>query len=236
MELVADCARCVGLCCVLLPFSTSADFAFDKAAGTACRHLRADHRCDIHARLREEGMRGCVAYDCFGAGQTVTQSGRIEDFHVVGQLHEIAWYLADAADRGADVAGLMAATEALAGAPKPTTDGVRALRARVSPALRAVAEDARAAYDATLDAAGADLIGADLRGRDLRGADLRGALLIEADLRGVALTDADLLGADLRGAALTDADLSRALFVTHRQLGAVRLLPGQEGTPPRLRT
>lgn len=235
MELTADCARCVGLCCVLLPFARSADFAFDKEAGEPCRHLSGDHRCDIHARLREEGMRGCVAYDCFGAGQAVTETGRVDVFHVVEQVHEIAWYLAGAADRGADVAALEAEAEDLAASESPTTEQADALRSRVAPVLREVADTARAPYALPMGAAGADLVGADLRDADVRGADLRGALLIEADLRGVDLTDADLLGADLRGASLAGADLSRALYVTRRQLGSVRAAPDPEGRPPRLR-
>ena len=226
----------MGLCCVVLPFARSADFAFDKASGEPCRHLAADHRCRIHDRLREEGMRGCVAYDCFGAGQSVTQTDRVEAFHEVEQVHEIAWYLTEAVDRGADAAGLLSEAEALAAAPHPTAAEVDDLRSRVAPVLRAVAEAARAPYDAPLAAAGSDLVGADLRGEDLRGADFRGALLIEADLRSADLTDADLLGADLRGADLGGADLSRALYVTRRQLGAATSLPDQEGTPPRLRT
>jgi hypothetical protein len=235
VELTADCSRCVGLCCVLLPFARSADFAFDKAAGEPCRHLAGDHRCRIHDRLREEGMRGCVAYDCFGAGQAVTQTGRVEAFHEVEQVHEIGWYLTEALDRGADAAGLLAETERLA-AVRPRLGEVEALRARVAPVLRTVAEAVRAPYDDPLVAAGTDLAGADLRREDLRGADLRGALLIEADLRAVDLTDADLLGADLRGANLGGADLSRALYVTRRQLGSVRIRPELEGTPARLRT
>ena len=119
---------------------------------------------------------------------------------------------------------------------RPRPEEVEALRARVAPVLRAVAESARAPYDDPLAAAGTDLVGADLRGEDLRGADLRGTLLIGADLRGVDLTDADLLGADLRGADLSGADLSRALFVTRRQLGSARIAPHAQGTPARLRT
>ena len=129
----------------------------------------------------------------------------------------------------------VADTERLAAA-RPRPEEVGALRARVAPVLRAVAEAVRAPYDAPLVAAGTDLAGTALRGEDLRGADLRGALLIEADLRGVDLTDADLLGADLRGANLSGADLCRALFVTRGQLGSVRIRPELEGTPARLRT
>ena len=235
MELTADCSRCVGLCCVVLPFSRSADFAFDKPAGTPCRHLAADHRCGIHDRLLESGMRGCVAFDCFGAGQSATQTGRIPHFLVLEQVHEIAWYLADATDRGADVAALGVETERLAVAPAPIQAEVDDLRARVASALCAVAEAARSAYDGWRDLAGADLADADLRDEDLRGADLRAATLLGADLAGADLADANLLGADLRGASLAGADLSRALFVTRRQLGSVRVAPDEQGAPARLR-
>ena len=228
MELVADCARCVGLCCVLLPFQRSADFAFDKAAGEPCRHLDGGHRCRIHASLLDDGMRGCVAYDCFGAGQTVTEAERVGDFHLVEQVHEIAWYLADVGD-----SALTADAERLAASP--TTEGVADLRARAVPALRAAAERARAAYDGWRDLAGADLAGADLRDEDLRGASLRATVLIGATLDGCDLTGADLLGADVRGASMAAADLSRALYVTRRQLGSLRVAPNHEGTPPRLR-
>lgn len=73
LELTADCSRCAGLCCVLLPFRAADGFGADKAGGTPCGHLLADHRCGIHDRLDESGWTGCTAYDCQGAGQQVTQ-------------------------------------------------------------------------------------------------------------------------------------------------------------------
>ena len=57
LELRADCERCVGLCCVALPFTASADFAFDKEAGEPCRNLTADLRCGIHSRPAKPGVR-----------------------------------------------------------------------------------------------------------------------------------------------------------------------------------
>lgn len=68
----ADCENCVALCCVGLAFDRSAQFSFDKEAGEPCRHLDADYRCEIHDRLGPAGMGGCIAFDCFGAGQRVT--------------------------------------------------------------------------------------------------------------------------------------------------------------------
>ena len=110
-NLLADCSRCFGLCCVALPFAASADFAIDKEAGSPCINLQTDFRCGIHSALRGKGFRGCIVYDCFGAGQQVAQvtfGGRdwrsapetarqmFDVFPVMRQLHELAWYLTEA--------------------------------------------------------------------------------------------------------------------------------------------
>ena len=71
-SLRADCAHCIGLCCVVLAFDRGPLFGFDKAPGDPCRHLDAADRCRIHASLAERGFAGCLAYDCLGAGQAVT--------------------------------------------------------------------------------------------------------------------------------------------------------------------
>src|SRR5713226_2404417 len=73
LELRADCERCFALCCVAPAFSASADFAIDKDAGEPCPNLTTDFRCSIHSRLRNKGFPGCAVYDCFGAGQKVSQ-------------------------------------------------------------------------------------------------------------------------------------------------------------------
>ena len=72
-ELRADCTQCFALCCMVPAFAASADFALDKPAGHPCPHLHPDSRCGIHAELRPRGFAGCAAYDCFGAGQRVSQ-------------------------------------------------------------------------------------------------------------------------------------------------------------------
>jgi hypothetical protein len=58
---------------VAFAFDKSDDFAFDKAAEEPCLHLDLDFRCMIHDRLGDAGFGGCVAYECFGAGQRVTE-------------------------------------------------------------------------------------------------------------------------------------------------------------------
>ncbi|MGW0119717.1 pentapeptide repeat-containing protein [Streptomyces sp. NPDC003327] len=241
-----DCARCFGLCCVALPFARSADFAVNKSSGEPCRNLREDFRCGIHTRLRPSGYQGCTVYDCFGAGQRVSQvtfggvswreapeSARqmYEVFPVVRQLHELLRYLTEARalpvarPLHADVEKALARVEALAGGTPEALEqlDVAAVRAEVNPLLLRTSELVRAAVGGKPKSRrGADLIGKRLRGARLRGADLRGALLIAADLTGADLTLADLIGADLRDADLSGADLTGALFLTQPQLNSAR--------------
>jgi hypothetical protein len=241
--LQADCSRCVGLCCVLPAFVSSAEFAIDKPAGVACPNLHDDSRCGIHDQLRARGFSGCVTYDCFGAGPALTEvspTGRRHailaparlpaSFSVLRQLHELLWLLTEA--RTLDAASaihpeLAAASAEIAqladGPPAALADlDAAAVRARVNPLLARASELARGPGDLGPDRQGADLIGAWLQSADLRRANLRGARLIGADLRQADLRRADLTGADTRGADLSGADLTGALFVTQSQLDAAR--------------
>jgi uncharacterized protein YjbI with pentapeptide repeats len=243
-RLRADCARCAGLCCVAPAFARSADFAIDKPAGRPCPNLGDDFRCGIHERLPERGFSGCVVFDCFGAGQQITQvtfGGRdwrgapaiagqmFAVLPVMRQLHEMMWYLAQALDLPAARRvhpRLRAALTETAALTDGTAEALLALdldahRRRINPLLLKASESARAGVGGRrADHRGANLIGRRMRGADLRGASLRGALLIGADLRGADLRTADFTGADLRGTDLRGADLTDALFLTESQLKA----------------
>jgi uncharacterized protein YjbI with pentapeptide repeats len=251
-DLRGDCERCFGLCCVALPFAAATDFAIDKAAGTPCPNLQGDHRCGIHAKLRQKGFGGCTVYDCFGAGQKVSQvtfagedwrtapreqARRMFDvFPVVRQLQELLWYLTEALALPAarpvhpDLRRVLDRTEELThGTPEELGAlDVGAHRQQVNVLLLRTSKLMRAGVKGKKkDRRGADLMGARLKGADLSRADLRGAYLIAADLTGADLRGADLIGADLRDADLTDADLTGAFFLTQPQVDAAR---GSEGT------
>jgi uncharacterized protein YjbI with pentapeptide repeats len=245
-ELRADCARCFGLCCVALPFARSADFAVDKPAGKACVNLAGDFRCGIHHDLRERGFQGCTVFDCFGAGQQVSQvtfdgqdwrqapesSGDMfAVFPVMRQLHELLWYLdeartlAAAKELHADLDHFYRKTEDLTyGSPAVLRElDVAAHRQEVSALLLRASELVRGGRKGNkTDYRGADLIGANLRAADLRGANLRGAYLIGADLRDADLRLADLIGADFRDTNIRGADLTGSLFLVQSQLTAAR--------------
>ncbi|MFE2129748.1 MULTISPECIES: pentapeptide repeat-containing protein [Streptomyces] len=242
--LQADCANCFALCCVALPFAKSNDFAVNKPAGTPCKNLRQDFRCGIHTRLRDQGFQGCTVFDCFGAGQQVSQvtfGGRdwrtrpetraemFDVFPVMRQLHELLFYvdqalaLPDAAPVHPDLRRLLAETEqwTRADAGALAALDVAALRGRVNTLLLKTSELVRSKVPGRRkNHRGADLMGARLSGANLRGANLRGAYLIAADLSGADLRTADLIGADLRDANLRGADLRGAVFLTQPQLNA----------------
>ena len=73
VQLKADCSKCCGLCCVGPTFYADQGFGFDKPAHTPCANLRADFRCAIHDELGVRGFPACATFDCYGAGQRVTQ-------------------------------------------------------------------------------------------------------------------------------------------------------------------
>ena len=233
VELRADCSRCFALCCSALGFQQSSDFAHDKPAGEACRNLAPDFACTMHARLRGEGYKGCTVFDCFGAGQHLSQrtfQGRswtaqpdlrvamFAAFPVMRQLHELLWHLQQAqrlcddarwsvpAGAGCAVDGLLDETTALTGQDAEALQALDldALRRRTGDALGAVSAAVRAGRGQA-KAARRMRPGADLLGAPLAGRDLRGA-----DLRGSCLIAADLAGADLRWVDLLGADLRDA--------------------------
>jgi len=244
LDLVADCSRCFGLCCVALAFEKSADFPIDKRAGEPCRNLQHDFGCGIHDRLREEGFRGSSVYDCFGAGQQVAQvtfagvswrdapdtsAAMFAALPVMRQLHEMLWYLAEALALPAaaplrpelEQARIATETFTLMDAEALLALDLPGHRADVDPLLQRTSQLVRDAHPGP-ERRGADLIGANLTKADLRGANLRGALLIAADLRGADLREADLIGADLRDADLGGADLTGSLFLTQTQVNSAR--------------
>lgn len=257
-HLSAECEKCFGLCCVALPYAKSADFAFDKEAGTPCSNLQSDYRCGIHKNLRKEGFRGCVGYECFGAGQKVSQityngtdwredptlaKEMFDVFPIMQQLHEMLWYLNEALNIEAaqpiynDLRTAFEGTEYLTNlSPKSIlVVNVQAHRVGVNDLLLRTSELVRAQFSTKKNIRkGRDFFGAKLKGADLKGTNLRGALLIAADLRKSDMRLTDLIGADFRDADLRGANLTGSLFLTQAQVNSAK---GDWTTklPPRLR-
>jgi uncharacterized protein YjbI with pentapeptide repeats len=247
--LKSDCTRCFGLCCVALPYGKSSDFPFNKEGGEPCRNLCSDNRCKIHEGLREKGFRGCVSYECFGAGQHVSQTiykGRdwrdnseraiemFEVFPLVQQLHEMLWYLDQALNLKEthsfhfSLQNLYNETLQLTKrAPEEILEiDITSHRSRVNEYLLETSEvyrkDLIGKKKDKQKKKGLDFVGANLKGANLQGANFRGTLLIAANLSHADLRKADFIGADLRDADLSHANLTDAIFLTQSQISSAR--------------
>jgi uncharacterized protein YjbI with pentapeptide repeats len=236
-NLRADCDNCFGLCCVALLFSVSDDFPIDKDAGQPCLNLQPDFRCGVHQGLRERGFKGCIAYECFGAGQKVSQFSfggqdwrqvpksskqMFEVFLIMRQLHELLWYL----------------SEALSYQPASSIHSALSSKLDETERLTHLSPDALMELDAAAHRADVNILllkasefvraearsgqeppsgrrktlgrGVDLIGADLRRSDLRGANLRGAYLIAADLRGTDLSGTDFIGADFRDADIRGA--------------------------
>lgn len=230
-DLQAKCENCFGLCCIALCFSASEGFPSDKFAGEPCINLLPDYRCSIHENLGESGLKGCMAFDCFGAGQKLAQTyGGIdwrknpqsapqmfEVFLIMRQLHEMLWYLTEALTlqpAGSvhdELSSIYDETKRLTNLSPDLLVSIdaEAHRAKVSTLLRQACELGQENSCREPQRQGKTLKrlspGADLIGADLRKTDLTGT-----NLRGAYLIAADLRGTDLSGAVLIGADLRDA--------------------------
>lgn len=236
-NLRADCGNCFGLCCVALYFSSMEGFPIDKAAGQPCLNLQPDFRCCVHKNLKDQGLKGCITFDCFGAGQKVAQVSfgghdwrkepksaqqMFEVFLIMRQLHELLWYLTEALT--------LQPARPMHGALSTMHDeterfthlspdsllklDVAVHRAKVNTLLQRTSELVRAEahYGKKAHSGHQKTFGQrpDLVAADLRRIDLRGA-----DLRGACLIAADLrgtelIGTDFIGADFRDADIRGA--------------------------
>ncbi|MCO7125392.1 pentapeptide repeat-containing protein [Sporolactobacillus shoreicorticis] len=225
-KLRPECEKCFGLCCVALPFSDSEDFAFNKQAGKPCPNLRSDFHCRIHSGLREKGFKGCTAFECFGAGQKVSQvtfhgvdwrvraevaSKMFTVFPKMIMLHELLWYLQMALSCIAP----------------------RSIHSELSQALNEIEQLTQLSADSIIDLdlqsqheklndlflRTSELVWQETQRHDVPGRGKRKNYR-GADLIGKKLNDADLVGANFRGAYLIAADLSETDLTAADFIGA----------------
>lgn len=237
-KLQTDCDKCFGLCCVALRFSASEGFPEDKDAGQPCLNLQPDFRCSVHKSLSKRGLKGCIAFDCFGAGQKVSQvsfarqdwqkspntSNQMSKvFLKMMQLHELLWYQTEALTLQqtqsfhGEIMSMLEETERLTNiSPESFMElDVSEHRATVNALLLKTSELVRAQARSRQKARSGQTTRSRRqktigRGADLIGADLRRMDLRGANLRGAYLIAADLRGTDLRGTDFIGADLRDA--------------------------
>ncbi|MBD7912221.1 MULTISPECIES: pentapeptide repeat-containing protein [Clostridium] len=231
-DLKADCKKCFGFCCVALYFSSTEGFPENKDAGYPCTNLEDDFKCSIHKKLTQNGLKGCTAYDCFGAGQKVAQvtyskkdwrrnsdksKEMFDVFLIMRQLYEMIWYLTEAFRIQTDSTMKEKINIAIDKTRNLTNLDAESLikldlvvyRNNINRLLLETSESIRSKFPKGQKN--------NLKGRkkiagrlDLIGVNLRKVKLAGEDLSGALVIAADLRGVDLSGTDLIGADLRDA--------------------------
>lgn len=244
-QLKADCSKCSGLCCTALLFSKIDGFPENKQAGKPCTKLQNDYRCKIHNDLEKLNMKGCIGYDCFGAGQHVTQSiykgetwltlreksNEIFDiFLIIVQLYQIRYYLEESAliipakDLWSDIRDLINENEALCNSTPQSilAIDIDSYRSRVNIILKQVCDSIRKCFKNSDHKRTTEFIGRNFSKRDMSGLDLSGTLLIAANFDRCIFKGTIFLGADTRDTIFSNADLRGAAFLTQGQVNSAK--------------
>ncbi|MBA4508674.1 pentapeptide repeat-containing protein [Clostridium sporogenes] len=231
-SLKIDCKNCFGFCCTALYFSKSDGFPNDKEAGNPCINLDEEFKCKVHKELRKKGLKGCTAYDCFGAGQKVakvTYKGEnwrenpgisqqmFDVFLVMRQIHEMLWYLSEASRMQDDLNIKYKINNMIMEIVKVSNlDAVSLIkldlvvyRSKVNALLLETSKFIRNKYKKgkSSNINHKKLIAGRL---NLIGADLKKKRLVGENLSGALLIAADLKGINLSGVDFLGADLRDA--------------------------
>jgi len=242
-QLKSDCSKCSGLCCVALFFSKIDGFPENKIAGKACSHLMTDYCCNIHCQLTKQKMKGCIGYDCFGAGQHVTQSvyqgktwndlfeqsAEIFDvFTVVFQLHQIRYFLIESM---------------LFSIVKPLekeihtlyVENIKICHSSIKEILSFDLEKYKTTVNLVLKQlcnlllrntnnkeSSIEFFGKSFKGKNMSGINLSSKLLIAANFEDCLFNGTIFLGADTRDTNFSNANLSESIFLTQGQINSAK--------------
>jgi len=244
-ELKIDCSKCSGLCCVALFCSKMDGFPEDKPAGKPCINLQEDFRCKIHAELIKQKMKGCLGYDCFGAGQKVSQtiyhnanwqtdqakSQEIFDvFLVVFQVHQILYFLAEAKtmiparELWNNVNALIKKGRDICNASPQEilAFDIDEYKKQVNECLRKVSSLISLKDNHNKEEHKMNFVGKKFKEKNFDGMDFTMTLLIATNFEGCSFNGANFLGADTRDTNFNSADLSDAVFLTQGQINSAK--------------
>lgn len=244
-KMKADCSKCSGLCCTALFFSKSDGFPEDKADGKPCVNLTNQYKCKIHRELEKKGMRGCIGYDCFGAGQYVTQviyQGKtwreipsqakeiFRVFVIVFRLHQMRYFLFEtmrlipAKELMDNIQNMIIKNEEMCN-EKPENIvkvDIETYQNEVNYLLKQVCSLLNTYLGIGNLKNGSTFLGRNFKGKDMSGYDFNMQLLIASNFAGCCFSGATFLGTDTRDADFSDADLRDAIFLSQGQINAAK--------------
>lgn len=208
-------------------------------------HLQKDFRCQIHNELEHRNLKGCIGYDCFGAGQHVTQTiyakqtwqsmpqstKEIFDvFVVVFQLYQMRYFLLEsmiidpAKSLKGNISELLEENVMICNSHPSAilSFDIEDYRRRVNILLKQVCRLLQESMRYQSKDHPSDFAGRNFAYKDMRGLDLSTKLLIAAKFNHCVFDGAIFIGADMRDTDLSDADLKEAVFLSQGQINAAR--------------
>lgn len=190
-------------------------------------------------------MKGCIGYDCFGAGQYVTQciykgetwqtsqeqSEEIFDvFLVIFQLYQMRYFLEEskiiipAKELWSDIQNLISENEALCkSTPQDILDiDIESYRNRVNIILKQVCSFIKKSFKNSDNKGITDFLGRNFTKRNMSGLDLSMKLLIGSNFDSCIFDGTIFLGADTRDTNFNNSDLREAVFLTQGQINSAK--------------
>lgn len=242
-----NCEKCCGLCCVALFFSKSDGFPKDKESGVVCDNLQTDYECKKHSKLTQLGLKGCLAYDCFGAGQCITarlntlpnwhsahtskeHEEIFQSFCIIMRIQQTLWYLSQclclrtSQSEKEQAKSLLHEGSTLIDKPFEVLENLhpQPFYKKANEYLKHIWELQKSNHPNMSNQSIKNYMGKQFQNKNLIGRDFSMALLIAANLEQASLYGANLLGADMRDTNICNTDLSQCLFLTQMQINTAK--------------
>lgn len=236
-----NCKDCSGLCCVALYFNQSDGFPENKKAGKPCVNLNKDYTCKIYTQLETKQLKGCIAYDCFGAGQKVTQEWKLKgawnsndlikqdifrSFEINQLLNQIMWYLLEAyticddSDINRINHLILENINYTRMEPKELLAcDIETYRKNVNVELKQLTT--KIAKQSINKIESKFQFEKDFSTQDISYMDFTMAYLIGSNLDGCKLRYTNFLGTDLRDVSIKNTDLTESIFLTQFQVNSM---------------
>ena len=243
-RLVSDCSRCSGLCCIALYCFKSDGFPQNKPIGKPCINLMGDYKCRIHNDLESMGMKGCIGYDCFGAGQYLTeevyrgvtwqtQPERVKEicdlYIFMYRMFQLRFFLYESKKLVSsetllpEINQLLQENDAMCRLPVEELyeQPIDSYQAKVNHILKKSCVELSKFIGAG-NSKETNFLNRNFKGKDLSGFDFNMKPLIASNFENCKFKGATFIGTDTRDANFNGADLREAVFLSQGQINAAK--------------
>ena len=243
-RLVSDCSRCSGLCCIALYCFKSDGFPQNKPIGKPCINLMDNFKCRIHNDLENKGMKGCIGYDCFGAGQYLTedvycgvtwktQLERVKEicdlYMLIYRMFQLRFFLYESKKLASseillpEIEQLLKENDVICkqSIEEMLQYPIDSYQDKVNHILKKSCVELNK-FLGVIKGTETNFLNRNVRGKNLSGFDFNMKSLIASDFRDCKFKGATFIGTDTRDANFDGADLREAVFLSQGQVNAAK--------------